>query len=337
MGFLAPMMLLGAAAVTVPLGLHFFYKARYRPLPWAAMRFLKQSIEQTSRRLKFQEWLLLLLRCLCLLLLALAIARPSCSSVYTGGRGEAIDAVLVFDTSYSMGARDGEVNRFERAKTAALTVIDNLPANSTVQVITSAERATAVGPHSPSNLDQARQLVQSLELTSESSDVLAGLGEAENALDRGAGSNKEIYLFTDLQKSGWDRQAGAVKAKAAELKQRATVVIVRCGNPDRPVKNVSVADITFPGGIPHSGTRLQVTVLLQNTGKEPVTKLTVTLEVNGVAASAEAASVDEVGPGQAFPVSLTAKLDKPGAVLLTAQVKSDDLPGDNRLDRLISV
>ena len=64
MNFLAPTMLAGAAAVGIPIALHFFYKARYRKLPWAAMEFLKEAIEQTSRRLKFQEWILLALRCL---------------------------------------------------------------------------------------------------------------------------------------------------------------------------------------------------------------------------------------------------------------------------------
>src|SRR5215212_2438041 len=101
MQFLAPWMLLGGAAVSVPVVLHFFFKARHKPLPWAAMGFLKEAIEQTSRRLKFQEWILLALRCLVILLLALALARPGKDSA-GGGRGDAVDAVLVFDTSYSM-------------------------------------------------------------------------------------------------------------------------------------------------------------------------------------------------------------------------------------------
>src|SRR5437588_12472936 len=108
MQFLAPWMLLGGLAVSVPIALHFFFKARYKPLPWAPMRFLKEAIEQTSRRLKFQEWILLALRCLAIILLALALARPGLKSATTAGRGEAIDAVLVFDTSYSMAARLGE-------------------------------------------------------------------------------------------------------------------------------------------------------------------------------------------------------------------------------------
>src|SRR4051812_21655947 len=159
MTFLNPWMLAGAAAVGIPIALHFFYKARYQRLPWAAMKFLKEAIEQTSRRLKFQEWLLLALRCLVILLLALALARPGMQSAGATGRGTAIDAVLVFDTSFSMGAQDGDKTRLERAKEAALGVLDSLPPNSTVQIYTCADRAEFVGPKSRSNLDQARQLI----------------------------------------------------------------------------------------------------------------------------------------------------------------------------------
>src|SRR5256885_2592232 len=62
MGFLAPLMLIGAAAGSIPLILHFFYRARYKPVPWGAMKFLRLAVEQTSRRLRFQELILLLLR-----------------------------------------------------------------------------------------------------------------------------------------------------------------------------------------------------------------------------------------------------------------------------------
>src|SRR5947208_11595793 len=122
MHFLSPWMLAGAAAVSIPLAIHFFYRARYKPLPWAPMKFLKEAIEQTSRRLKFQEWILLALRCLVLLLLALALARPAQEAARSAGRGDAVDAVLVFDVSYSMGARDGDKTRLDRAKEAALAV-----------------------------------------------------------------------------------------------------------------------------------------------------------------------------------------------------------------------
>jgi hypothetical protein len=73
MSFLAPAMLWGVAAAAIPIALHFFYRSRYRTVPWAAMKFLLTSIEQTSRRLRFQELLLLALRVLVLALLAIAL------------------------------------------------------------------------------------------------------------------------------------------------------------------------------------------------------------------------------------------------------------------------
>src|SRR5688572_3275495 len=99
MSFLAPYMLLGALAAGIPIALHFFYRSRYRDVPWAAMKFLLTAMEQTSRRLKFQELLLLILRVCLLLLLAFALARPTSRSVSAAGRGDAVDAVLIIDQS----------------------------------------------------------------------------------------------------------------------------------------------------------------------------------------------------------------------------------------------
>ena len=131
MFFLAPWMLLGTLAAAVPVALHFFFRSRYRTVPWAAMSFLLTSIEQTSRRLRFQELLLLLTRVAVLLLLAVALARPLFSSASAPGQGDAVDAVFVIDTSYSMEAREGAVTRLQQAKAAALSVLDQLPAHST--------------------------------------------------------------------------------------------------------------------------------------------------------------------------------------------------------------
>lgn len=337
MNFLAPSLLIGSSAVAVPLILHFFYKARYRKLPWAAMRFLKLAIEQTSRRMRFQEYVLLALRCLVLILLALALARPTIRAVGTGGRGEAVDAVFVFDTSYSMGSRDGDATRLDRAKTAALSVLDNLPPNSTIQVFASSDRSSFLGPVSPRNIDQARHAVKNLELTSLATDLLPGLTDAHAALDRAAGTQKEVYVFSDLQAQGFDRQPAAVKAKCEEIKSRATLLLVRCGNPDRSLNNVSVVDITTPTGIPHSGARLPFTVHLRNTGKTDLRGVGVTLEVDGKPLEKETQQVDEILAGQPATVTLTAKLDEAGPRVITARVQADDIPGDDKLDRVVPV
>jgi hypothetical protein len=336
MPFLAPLMLIGAAAGAIPLILHFFYRARYRPVPWGAMKFLRLAVEQTSRRLRFQELILLLLRILVLILLAVALARPFISSAVTAGkRGEAVDAVFVIDLSYSMNAREGAKTRLDMAKEAALKVIDDLPPNSTVQVITCTDRAVAAGPKSPRNLDQAKLLIQNLQVTQQSTDFLGGLTEAGAALSRAEGAAKEIYLFSDMQRGGWERQSSAIRVKCEELKAQGTLFLVRCGS--QAVHNVAVVDLRPQTDIPHTGARMPFTVIVKNTGTEPVAGLTVTLKIDGQPLDKDAQPIEKLGPGETRPVTLTGKIDKPGWRVLTAEVKPDQLDDDNKLDRVILV
>src|SRR5947209_8710702 len=192
MAFLAPYLLWGTLAAAIPLALHLFFRSRYRTVPWAAMKFLLASMEQTSRRLRFQELWLLVLRCALLVVLAVALARPLTTRVRGTGPGNAVDAVMVFDTSLSMGAADGPKNRLGRAKDAALKLIDELPEHSTVQIIACADRATLVGPRDAADLDEARVLIQNLPLTSLATDFDPGIVLAASVLERGQAPNKEL-------------------------------------------------------------------------------------------------------------------------------------------------
>lgn len=395
MNFLAPIMLWGSLAAGVPIALHLFFRSRYRLVPWAAMKFLLTSIEQTSRRLKFQELLLLLMRCLVLILLAVALARPLLASAkdFTflmlvllvpmgalmagllfkpvlgsraadivawqglglvmlvlfwllvpseaasggGGAGVSVDAVFVFDTSFSMGASDGAVTRFERAKAEALRIIDQLPAYSTVQVIACADRAELLGPRSPANLDQARHIIQNLQLTSLATDLYPGVVEAAGVLQRGQASNKELYIFSDMQRLGWEQQAGGLARVLQEVKDKATVFLVRCGSPQRKPANVALVGITPQSGMPRPGERVAFAVLLRNTGSESVKDLKVSLSVDGNDKLAETQALARIDPGETRAVTLSAKLEKAGLRLLTARVEHDDLEGDNRFDQVLLV
>src|SRR5262245_3735845 len=336
MGFLAPLMLIGGAAAGIPLALHFFYRARYRPVLWGAMKFLRLAVEQTSRRIQFQELVLLLLRIFLMILLAVALARPiMCSNSTAGKRGEAVDAIFVIDLSYSMNAREGAKTRLDLAKDSAIRVIDDLPPNSTVQVVTCTDRAVAAGPKSPRNLDQAKLLIQNLQVTQQSTDFLAGLAEAQAALSRAEGAAKEVYLFSDMQRGGWERQSSAVRAKCEEIRAQGTLFLVRCGG--QPVRNVAVVDLKPQTDIPHTGARMPFTAIIKNTGTEPVTGLTVTLKVDGQPLDKDAQPIEKLGPGETKPVTLTGKIDQAGWRVLTAEVKPDQLDDDNKFDRAILV
>ncbi len=400
MSFLTPLMLLGACAVAIPIAIHLFFRSRYRTVPWAAMKFLLTSVEQTSRRLKFQEYALLLLRMFLLTLLAVAFMRPlnltlssaawillaallfcvtiswwllmwsgpsfgrnvlnlflsyTCIGVlwiFLGcaypflsdgatsvvrGSGDAVDAVLVFDLSYSMGANDGDgKTRIARAREEALKIIEELPAHSSVQIITCAGTdKTLLGPHSPGNLDQARSIVEGLDIHHLGTDLYLGVALAEAVMQNGQASNKELYIFSDMQKMGFDQHAGELKTALQDIKEKASVYLVRCGT--RPVKNVAIVDIKPQSGVPRPGERVGFAVLVRNSGAEAIEGLKVSLMVDGNDKAIEETAVAKIKPSEIHAVTLTAKLDKPGLRVLTAKLMTDDLDADNQFDQVVLV
>src|SRR5262245_1511702 len=98
MAFLAPYLLWGTLGAAIPVAIHLFFRSRYRTVPWAAMKFLLSSVEQTSRRLRFQELVLLMLRILVVTVIALALARPVLSSF----REMALLGVFIFLQAFAI-------------------------------------------------------------------------------------------------------------------------------------------------------------------------------------------------------------------------------------------
>ncbi|MCL2104700.1 MAG: BatA domain-containing protein, partial [Kiritimatiellaeota bacterium] len=76
MEFFSPWMLLGLAAVAVPVLIHLFNRKSAKTVNWGAFIFLLDSMVSRRRRMLIEEMLLLATRCLLLALLALALARP---------------------------------------------------------------------------------------------------------------------------------------------------------------------------------------------------------------------------------------------------------------------
>ncbi len=327
---------LALGAASIPIVLHLFYRSRYRVVPWAAMEFLLKSIQQTSRRLKFQEMLLLAARVSLMLLLALTMMRPSCSSLSNaGGRGEAVDAVLLVDVSYSMGAKDGNKTRLERARDAANKVLDSLPPSSTVQIIAGANHAELLGPRAPSNFDQARQIIDNLEATDLSTDFLPAANEAFRAMKRGHAANKEVYLLSDMQKLGWQQESSALQSTFDKIRQQGRLVLVRCGT--KTPRNATVTGILPYSHFPQTGERSTYVVQVRNSGVEQIRDVTVTLEIDGQAQDRDARTIPAIDPGETRTATLTAKPVRSGMQILSATLSADDLAADNRFDQVINV
>src|SRR2546430_12426000 len=134
----------GLALVSIPLIIHFLNRRRFKVVRWAAMEYLLQAMRKNRRRLKFEQWLLLAMRCLLIFLMGLALPRPLGCDTSTiaalGGQRTALH-VLAIDNSYSMAyepaGRPDAKTHLDQAKLTAKTILDRLSAgNEEVMIIT---------------------------------------------------------------------------------------------------------------------------------------------------------------------------------------------------------
>ncbi len=259
-------------------------------------------------------------------------------------------AVFVFDVSYSMGMKDGEdgnETRLDRAKAAALDVIDKLPPHSTVQIITCADRATFQGPRDAAQLDHAKEIINNLELTHLRSDLYPGIKEAEAVLQTTPLTNRELYIFSDMQKPAWDRQQSSIKDTLKQIKEKSPIYLVNTarGQP----KNAAIVGLNPLTKVPQPKERIGFSVLVRNTGQELIKDLTVTLRTqtkktkdqkgdkDQAKQKGDTKSITSLKPGETKAVTLSTQFDESGMQVITAELSPDALERDNRFDQVVFV
>ena len=332
MSFLNPFLLFGAGAVVIPIVIHLLNKRKFQPVTWAAMRFIKASLQQNQRRMQIEDLLLLLLRCLLLLLLALALARPAMRSSSNKVLGQSkVTAVLLLDNSASMGMSDGVQTRFDKARKAAEQAIDSLPAGSAVAVFLASDVAQAVISEPTHDLNLARKVVREAQLSDRSSDIYPGIERALETLRNRLAIRKEIYLFTDGQANGWRQMADVQKilkkagqAGSAEEVQAHVVLIS-----DREERNLGVSALSVVTGLTPANRPLRFEVQVSNHGKHEARDIRVALSVDGEPPSDEV-NIPSLPAGSTRGVSVFARFRTEGFHTVTARIAEDRMRGDDQ-------
>ena len=191
----------GLAAIAVPIIIHLLLRQKPKPILFPALFLLRKRQTQTIRRLKIQNWLLLLLRCLILLLLGLAMARPTLrSSLFALDQKAPIIAVMIFDDSPSMTFREKGQNRLEQAKTLAKDAILRMPSGSKIAVV------EASNPIASVFLDTAAAIsrIESLETQSLAVQVNEALAAGLRSLIPEKDKRRELYVFSDQASHAWN-------------------------------------------------------------------------------------------------------------------------------------
>jgi hypothetical protein len=268
MSLLSPLFLLGLGALALPIIVHLVRRTRSPQVDFASLMFVRQIPQRTIRRKRLHNLLLLVLRALAIMLLVLAFARP----FFRGSEVEALQrdrfTLLLIDNSLSM--RYGK--RFEQAKTAAASTLDQLGSNDRSALVSFA-RSFQVHTRFTTDTAKVRELLKDLKPSYEGTDFSQALKGVEGLLQEAGKGEKRVFLISDFQAAG-----KAPDADQIHLPADVKLVSLDVGEPDAP--NLAVSEVGVHSVVYQQKYSDKVTARISNYGETEQDTVRVEFRIN---------------------------------------------------------
>jgi len=306
--FLAPLGLIGLAAIAVPIYLHMRHKPRAEIYPFPAIDFLLRAQKKKKRRFRAEQLLLMLFRIGVICLLAFLFSRPFIENRAAGAAASAGQPlVLILDDSASMSAVHDGKRFFDEAKDQIADLLKGRPAGAPTHLI------TAVSPtrHARlANTTMVRDVLPEVRPTSYTATLDAAYAEAVALIEREGYDGATMRIFTDGSRTAWAELPSGKPEKAD--------VIYSSLRPD-DFENVSIVDVDQAPGDANS-----IEVSLFNSNPEATE---IPLDVRGGPRAMSQRLRLEAGA----PASHYFALGDPVPATMNVRIPDDGFPLDNEI------
>jgi hypothetical protein len=237
LGFLVPAFLAGLAALALPVLFHLRHRERDRAHRFPSLMFLRRIPIRTAQRRRITDWLLLLLRAGVVALLVSAFARPFLGRSTPAASAAPIrTVVLLLDRSLSMG--HGAV--WPAALDSSRRIVASLGAGARVAVVLFDEEAQVAQAFTQDH-GLATAAINAARPTARGTRYAAALRAARRLVADAHAGAAEVFVVTDLQRTGLDGLAGL--ELPPELDVRA-VSVVPARRPDAAVAGAEVQRVS---------------------------------------------------------------------------------------------
>ena len=324
--FLNPIILFAAgAAVLLPLLIHIFNRQKVKKISFSSLLFLRSLEKTRMRRVKIMEYLLLLIRTLIILLVIAAFARPAIRGGFATkvGAHAKTSVVILLDNSYSMGyeTKDGPV--FGLAKKRAEKILGQLKEGDEASLVLFASQPKLSTPQPTYDFKNLiRYLDEEAMLSAEKTEVGEVLKIAYQILKDSKNLNQEIYLVTDMEKSGW---SSIHPSFLSSENNKSKLYLVDVSPPEK--QNLCIEEINFGNQLIEKKNPFQITARIVNFSSQPTKDLLVGLYLDGKRISQTDIDIEKDGKAM---VKFMPTAEEAGIHTGFFELTDDDLLIDNR-------
>lgn len=316
--FLNPLLLWAVPLAAVPIVIHLLNRRRFHQVRWAAMEYLLKALERNRKRLRMEQWLVLLLRTLAVLLLVSLVARPQ-----LGGGGlvsTVTHHVLLLDDTASMRQRAGSVALFDKAQDQLRRFASTLRETRNGDLVSIVRASAAQQPDvwaARVGEDVERAIGKALG-EMRCSDATADLGAVLVETQKRAKATKEAsrtdyYLVGDLRAHDWigedDKPRTKLLAAVAGLDpQREHLHAMGVGS--RDADNLAVTAVRCVDRMATAGVPVELAVDVQNFGLDATPAGELLVEVD--ARTRVTRPLPPLAPGERVAVPVLHTFHTPG-------------------------
>ncbi|MEW5702215.1 MAG: BatA domain-containing protein [Candidatus Zixiibacteriota bacterium] len=313
------------AAAIVPLLIHLLNRRRVKTVDFSSVMFLRDLRKTRMRRLELRRWLLLAIRTLLVAAAVLAFARPALrgNGLAAVGSRARTSAVIALDRSASMALETENGTAYERALGRVREIGGVMgDGDEAIGLPFDGDPSPVPEPATTDIAGLTRRLT-SLPVGHGATDAGAATGKGLAALRGATNLNRELYLVTDLNRSGFTRTV--VPPPEPGQKSPPTIFVVDVAEPggfDLGVSGIELASQLLDPGSP-----LALIATIANHTDRSVDRLLVSLFIDGRRVAQQDAAL---GAGQSATVAFTAAVPAAGVHTGFVEISADDNPLNDR-------
>lgn len=331
MVFLNPTILFGLLAASIPVILHFLNLRKIKKIEFSTLAFLKELQKTKIKKIKFKQWLLLLLRILIILFLVSSFARPTLESVTISGTGSVAKttAVFILDDSFSMSVVDENGSYFNQAKQVIADLASDFnDGDEVILVLTSnPEHSIRLG-----NINSTGQEIRKINISYITNSLTASIEKASALISKSINFNKEVYILSDFQESTLLNRNEDKKNQKLLFDESTKLYLFRFGGKD--VNNLTVNDLVSTNQIFELKKEIGFTASVTNFSRNTISDAVLSIFLNGEINAHRNFSVKS---GATKLLTFKTTLKEKGLIELIAELEDDEIEQDNTYYNIINV